>query len=103
MAAVTCNLVRWSLNFEKSTRDCKMKVKDLIELLNKKGPNLEVLCYTEDKSLVVSKHMFRLLHIESVDTVEAQKVRSEDGMPSFKFGKSDLSEKHVTINVTGDF
>ena len=80
-----------------------MKVKDLIKELSKLDENLDILCYTEDEELVPSEDLFRILAIDSVDTTVAEKTRLEDGTPSLKFGESELSQKHATINVTSTF
>jgi hypothetical protein len=43
-----------------------MKIKDLLEKLSKIDPNADVICYTEDESLLLDGHMFRVLEIESI-------------------------------------
>lgn len=80
-----------------------MKLRDLLNQLSHLDPNLDVLCYTEDEALLAPDHIFRLLEIDNVDVVDAEKCRGEDQIGTFKIGKSDLSEHHVVINVTSDF
>jgi hypothetical protein len=80
-----------------------MKVKELVEALGKLDPQLEVLCYTEEQDLLAKNHMFRLLDIESVEVSEGTQVRGQDGVPSLKLGKGDLSKKFAFINVMSDF
>lgn len=80
-----------------------MKVKQLIDLLEKYDRETDVLCYTEEEAHLSKRHGFRLFDIESIDIVEAEKRRGEDQVPSLKFGKSDLSEKHVIIQIISDF
>jgi len=80
-----------------------MKVKDLIKKLNEMDHELDVLCYTEDSNIVPESHIFSLLDIEDISVVEGEKRRGDDGIPSMALGKSDLSKKHVTINITSVF
>ncbi len=80
-----------------------MTVKELIEKLGQFDPGLEVICSTEDEELLPGNHGLRLLDIEHLSVVEAEKRRGDDGVPSFKLRCSDLSQKHVVINVTSDF
>ena len=80
-----------------------MKLKELLNQLSHLDPDLDVLCYSEDENLLAPNHGFRLLEIDGIDVVEAEKHRGEDEIGSLKFEKSDLSEVHVLINVTSDF
>lgn len=80
-----------------------MKVKELIKQLNQFDPEIEVLCYSEDKILIAPNHLFRLLDIDGVDIVEGEKRRGDDQIPSLKLGKTSLSQKHAVIEVTSDF
>jgi hypothetical protein len=79
-----------------------MKVKDLLEKLSKLDPNSDVICYSEDESLLLDGHMFRVLEIESLDSVVAEKCRA-DGVGTLKIGNSDASQHHITLNITTDF
>jgi hypothetical protein len=80
-----------------------MKVKDLISDLELLDPELEVLCITEDESLLPPSHGARILEIQSVSATDAEKRRGDDGVPSMKFGHSGLSQRHAFIYVTSDF
>ncbi|WP_395375741.1 hypothetical protein [Marinicella sp. W31] len=80
-----------------------MKVKDLITHLEKYDSDSDVLCITEEEQLVPNGHLFRLLYIEEVDSIIAQKERAEDGVPSFRLGESEFSQKHVILRVVGEF
>ncbi len=80
-----------------------MKVKDLKEALRKLGDDQEVILYTEDQDLLSKGSLFKLFDIVSVDSCEAERCRLDDGEPILKFGKSDLSESLVTIELTGSF
>jgi hypothetical protein len=79
-----------------------MKVKELIKNLSTLDPNSDVICYSEDESLLLDGHMFRVLEIESLDSVMAEKCRV-DGIGTLKIGNSDISQNHVTLNITADF
>jgi len=80
-----------------------MKVRELIEKLQKLDGNLDVICSTEDENLLAKNHLFRLLEITSVDVTEGEKHKGSDGLASLKLGQSSLSQKHVIIEVTGVF
>jgi hypothetical protein len=79
-----------------------MKVKDLLKKLSKVDPNSDVICYSEDESLLLDGHMFRVLELESVDSVVAEKCRT-DGVGTIRIGKSNTSKNLVTLNITTDF
>lgn len=80
-----------------------MKVRELIKELQKADPDMDVVCSTEDKDLLPDGYMFRLFEIADLEIAEAEKCRSEDGVASFRFVKSGISEKHLIINITSDF
>ena len=73
-----------------------MKVRELIL-------QLDVLCYIEDDALLASKHGFRLLNILTASEVEGEMVRSDDQIPSIKFGKGQNSQKYALIEVASEF
>ena len=80
-----------------------MKVRQLIDKLKHFDEELDVLCYSEDGSLLPPKHTFRLFEINDVNNVEGEKLRGDDLVPSLKIGHSGLSEGHVIIDITADF
>lgn len=80
-----------------------MKVKDLIAQLSKHDPNSEILCYTEDESVLNKNHLFKVFIIESLDISEGEPLRGDDNVPTIKFGHSPFSVKHVVLNITGSF
>ena len=80
-----------------------MKVRELIAQLQKLDQQLEVLCYTEDDSLLAPKHGFRLLDIVATSVVEGDISRGDDHIPSLKLDKGPYSQKHAIIEVTSDF
>jgi hypothetical protein len=80
-----------------------MKVGELLDKLQNLDPKLEILCYTEDAPFLAKKHLFRLLDIESVETSDAERCRTDDRVPTLKLGLSSNSEKLAFLNVTADF
>ncbi len=78
-----------------------MKVKELIRQLQQYDSNFDVVCWTEDSSLLPPGHLFRVLEIENVTEVEGQKVKGPDNVPSLKLERG--LPKHAVINVTSDF
>lgn len=80
-----------------------MKVKELIEQLKKFDPDHDVLCCSDNESLLAPAHLFRLLEITHIGVVEGLKTRGEDGVPSLKIGKAPHSEPHILIDVTSEF
>jgi len=80
-----------------------MKVKDLIDQLNRIDRDLEVLCYSEDTELLPTGHGFRLFEIEEVRDIQGEKIRGDDHVPSLKIGSGPQSQKHAIIQITSDF
>lgn len=80
-----------------------MKVQELQQQLSKLDPDLEVLCYSEDATLLGRDQAFRLLDIEAVSTTRGERVRLDDGTPYLKLGKSPESIVLATLEVTLDF
>jgi len=70
-------------------------VKELINKLSELDSELEVIHFSEYDELV--------LDINEINYIEAEKIRSNDGKPLLKFGKSDVSKKYVGIELTSDF
>ncbi|MFA6716683.1 MAG: hypothetical protein WCS27_14985 [Victivallaceae bacterium] len=74
-----------------------MKVKDLIEKLEKIDPQLEVLCYMEN-------HIPAPLLIQDVSVHEAIKQKDEEEqIPRLVFQKNNFSQKIALIEITSDF
>ena len=80
-----------------------MRVRELMERLERFDPDLEVLCATEDDELLPPGHGFRLLEINELSPVEGEKRRGDDQIPTLALRRSELSEKFVLIDVTADF
>jgi hypothetical protein len=77
-------------------------VGELAQELSQFNKDYYIACYTEDQSQLAPGHLFRVLSIESVSTKDAELVRGDDGIPTFKFGKSPTSRKIVLLEVTAD-
>jgi hypothetical protein len=80
-----------------------MKVRELHEHLSKLDPQLDVVCYSEDEKLSVKGRGFILLDVLAVDTIQAERLRLDDGTPYLKFGKSPTASAIATLEVTTDF
>ncbi len=80
-----------------------MRVGELLANLSRLDQSSEVLCYTEDGTLLAEGHVFRLLGIESVEEFEGVRVRGEDLIPTVRLGKSPQSQKFVFLNVVSEF
>ncbi len=80
-----------------------MKVRDLMKQLEAQNPGADVICYTEDEAFLGNHELFRVLEIDSIEAVNAEKCRDETDKPTLKLGRSGASDKHVLINVTGIF
>lgn len=80
-----------------------MKVKELLEKLEQLDPEMDVLCSSEDSDIQSPNHLFKLFDILSIEAADAEKCKGEDEMPSLKYGKSPVSEKHAIIEITSVF
>jgi hypothetical protein len=60
-----------------------MKVKELIEQLNKLNPDLEVVCYSEDNAAIRKNQLF--FTIDNIAAIKAEISRNDDGLPLIKF------------------
>ena len=80
-----------------------MKVRELQKALSKLPPDMDILCWTEDEAIVPRGHLFRLLNVESVETVKGERTRDDDLVPTLKLQDSDESEVVAILNVTSDF
>lgn len=70
-----------------------MRVKDLIDQLNKMDPESLVGCFIEDQSPII-------FEINHVDTAEGEVQREDDGKLTVKFTKSDRSSQFVLIDIS---
>ena len=81
-----------------------MKVKELIEKLQKLDPEKFVSCYSEDDGLRTNEGPIQIFELQDVSEVEAESSRLNDGTgkPWLKFGKSENSSKFVLLEITSD-
>jgi hypothetical protein len=79
-----------------------MKLRELREKLADVDPDLDVLCYTEDPSLVQPDRTFLLLDIRAVSTPHAERTGDDSG--GLRFGRSSASQRFVMFELrqTGD-
>lgn len=80
-----------------------MKVRELQEQLSKLDPELDVVCYSEDKRLLVDGRGFILFDVLAVSTAEAERLRLDDGTPYLTFDRAPASAAIATLEVTSDF
>ncbi len=80
-----------------------MKVRELQDHLSKLDQELNVVCYSEDEKLLVEKRSFILFDILVVNTVDAERLRLDDGTPYLKFKRGPASVAIATLEVTPDF
>ncbi len=78
-----------------------MTAKQLIAELGKLNPDVDVVCYSDDRELLINDMQYRLLEIESVDSTVGEKVNI-DGVPTIKLGEPPsatiIGRLHVTLN-----
>ena len=80
-----------------------MNVRELISRLNKYDPDMEVLAYSEDESLLKSGRGFIVFHVQDVADTQGEMTRLKDNTPSMKFGRSPSSKDYVTLDITAEF
>lgn len=80
-----------------------MKVKDLKEKLDGLDPEMDLVFSCEDEHMQQENIFFVLFDIQSIDVIEAERSRLEDGKPYMKFGKSDYSSNLAVVDITTDF
>jgi hypothetical protein len=79
-----------------------MTAKQLIAELSKLNPDVDVVCYCEDRELLRNDSRFRLLEIEGVDSTVGEKV-NVDGVPTIKMGEPPSATMVGRLHVTLDF
>ena len=80
-----------------------MKVKELQEQLRKFDPELDVVCYSEDKSLSAEGRGFVLFDLLDVRTTNAERLRLGDGTPYLRFKKTKNSDTIAIMEITSSF
>jgi hypothetical protein len=79
-----------------------MIARQLIAELSKLNPDVDVVCYTEDRELLMNEMRFRLLNIEGVDSTVGEKVNVE-GVPTIKMGEPPSATMVGRLHVTLQF
>ena len=81
-----------------------MKIKELIQNLQKFDPEKSIVCYSEDEGLRSDEGPIQLFEVLNITEVRAESGRLNDvaGKPWLKFGNSDTSSKFVLIEITSD-
>jgi len=80
-----------------------MKVKEVIEKLGRLNQDAEVIVYTEEQNLLGPGMLLRVLDIDEIRPLIAERTRLDDNTPYLKLGKSANSEQLAAICVVGDF
>lgn len=79
-----------------------MKVKELIQKLEKLDKDLDILCYTEDEDLQTKNSSFKVFEIDELNVIEGERIRLSDETPSIKIEKTQYSKKIVLLEITSD-
>lgn len=77
-----------------------MKVRDLIAQLSAFDPDLEVLCSTEDETLVGPTEHVRFLDIQDMSVVNGEPGRDENRIFTFSLGEGEGARPVLFIDVT---
>jgi len=82
-----------------------IKVKDLIDQLNKLDPTLDIYGYTEDDCLGTDGRPYLVFSIESTEISIVERERDSKGRPLLKFSDSEQkgAGKVAFINLSTDF
>jgi len=80
-----------------------MKIRELQEQLSKLDPELDVVCYSEDKRLLAEGRGFILFDVLAVSTADVERLRLDDGTPYLTFDRGPASAVIATLEVTSDF
>ena len=74
-----------------------------MQKLQDMDPDIDVLCCSEDDSMLPPNQGFRLFDIVGTDVMEGEKRRGEDQIVSLKLGPGPNSTKLAFIVITSDF
>jgi hypothetical protein len=79
-----------------------MKIRELIDRLQKFDPESSVECYSEDENLNMGGSPIQIFTVLDISEKEAESSRLDDGegKPWLKFGQSENSSKFVLIEIT---
>lgn len=81
-----------------------MKVKELIEKLQKLDPEKSISCYSADEGLRTDESPVQTFEIDKVSVVEAECIRLNggSGKPWLKFGRTENSSTFFLLKITSD-
>ncbi len=80
-----------------------MKVKELINEIQKINPELEAVFYSESEEIAPKDSSFRIIDPTNFFEKEARLYRTDDGNPSVVFGhEPQLSMHYAFIEMTDD-
>ncbi len=80
-----------------------MKVRKPQEQLSQFDPELDVVCYSEDETLVGEGRGFIPLDVQTANATRVERLRLDDGTPYLKFANGPASEAIATLEITSDF
>lgn len=80
-----------------------MKVKELVEQLQKLDPNLTVYVASEDPDVVVPGYLVRPFVINEVSAFNIVTSRSESGIPEMAAAAAGEGHTFAVIDITADF
>lgn len=80
-----------------------MKVKELIEKLQKLDQNLTVYVTCEDPDVVVPGYLARPFVIGDISMVEIETTRDKDNRPEIAATASGEGQKCAILEITADF
>ena len=80
-----------------------MKVRELQEHISKLDPEMDVVCYSEDKRFLDERRGFILFDILAVSSTEAEQIRLDNGTPYLALERSKISVPIAILEVTAEF
>lgn len=80
-----------------------MKVKDLIQELQKLNPELDVYTLSEDNEITKGKNVAEVFGIKDVSSMVVEVSRDEQYKPKFVFYPVEKGQEVCFINFTSDF
>lgn len=79
-----------------------MKVKELIEKLQKLDGNLEVLFYTEDQALVSASEAVKALDLVGISETKLKLTRNNMGKVQLSFTGTSEERSYALFEITSD-
>lgn len=79
-----------------------MKVKELIEQLQKLNPETYIVCYSGDEELRSFRGPISIFEINDASETRAELGRSKAGVPMLKFEDTEKATSIALIEITSD-